>query len=67
MIIAPEDRAFQALGVYAARYAYLATWPVTELLGELAGGPVDLGRLRTEFRSIAAVMADCCRPFSLPQ
>jgi hypothetical protein len=39
-----------ALGLYAARYSYLATWPVGELLAELAGGPVDLAEVRAEFQ-----------------
>jgi hypothetical protein len=56
-----------ALGVYAARYAYLATWPVAELLGELAGDPVDLVPLRAEFRSIAEVTAARYRLHASPQ
>jgi hypothetical protein len=49
------DDAYQvdALGVYAARYAYLVTWPLAELLAELAGTPVDLARARADFRSVA--------------
>jgi hypothetical protein len=47
----------EALGVYAARYGYLTTWPVAELLGELAGDPVDLGQLRAEFHSVAGITA----------
>ncbi len=46
--------AIDALGVYAARYAYLATWPVAELLAELAGGPVDLAEVRADFQQAAA-------------
>jgi hypothetical protein len=45
----------EALGVYSARYAHLAIWPLTELLGVLAGGPVDLAQARAEFRQ--AVLA----------
>jgi hypothetical protein len=56
----------EALGVYAARYGYLATWPVAELLGELAGGPVDPGQLRGEFHSIARVTAAHYRRHASP-
>jgi len=42
----------EALGVYSARYAHLATWPLAELLGALAGGPVDLAWARAEFREV---------------
>jgi hypothetical protein len=47
-----------ALGVYAARYAYLVTWPLGELLEELAGGPVDLANVRTEFRTVVQAAAE---------
>jgi hypothetical protein len=46
-----------ALGVYAARYAHLAVWPLAELLAELAGGPVDLAELRAEFRMVVQAVA----------
>jgi hypothetical protein len=42
----------EALGVYSARYAHLAIWPLAELLDVLAGGPVDLAQARTEFRQV---------------
>lgn len=42
----------EALGVYSARYAHLAIWPLTELLGVLAGGPVDLAQARAQFRQV---------------
>jgi len=53
------DDAFQidALGVYAARYAYLVTWPLAQLLDELAGAPVDLACARADFRGVAEVTA----------
>jgi hypothetical protein len=47
-----------AVGVYAARYGYLATWPVGELLDELAGGPVDLAQLRADCHQALTRMAD---------
>jgi hypothetical protein len=42
----------EALGVYSARYAHLAIWPLAELLDMLAGGPVDLAQARAEFRQV---------------
>jgi hypothetical protein len=42
----------EALGVYSARYAHLAIWPLAELLDVLAGGPVDLAQARVEFRQV---------------
>ncbi len=47
-----------ALGIYAARYACLVTWPLGELLEELAGGPVDLVNVRTEFRTVVQATAE---------
>jgi hypothetical protein len=58
----------EALGVYSARYAHLAIWPLAELLDVLAGGPVDFAQERAEFRQIvlatpnpAAICAPACR------
>jgi hypothetical protein len=42
----------EALGVYSARYAHLAIWPLAELLDVLAGRPVDLAQARAEFRQV---------------
>jgi hypothetical protein len=42
----------EALGVYSARYAHLAIWPLAELLDVLAGGPVDLAQERGKFRQV---------------
>jgi hypothetical protein len=39
-------------GTFSARYAYLATWNVGELLDELAGCHVDLPSVRREFRQL---------------
>lgn len=48
------DDAFRldTVGVFAARYGYLATWNLVELLQELSGRAVDLATLRGEFRSL---------------
>ncbi|HEX5118518.1 MAG TPA: hypothetical protein VFW65_25325 [Pseudonocardiaceae bacterium] len=35
------------VGIFSARYAYLASWPLTRLLDELAGHPIDLRETRT--------------------
>lgn len=53
LLVYQDDYAIDTLGVYAARYAYLVTWPAAELLAELAGGPVDLAELRAGFREAA--------------
>jgi hypothetical protein len=52
------DDAYQldTLGLYSARYAHLATWPVDEFLGVLAGGRVDLATARAEFREVVSTM-----------
>jgi hypothetical protein len=52
-----------ALGVYSARWRYLATWPVDELLGVLAGSPVELAQERAEFAALVrAVVAARYKP-----
>jgi dihydrofolate reductase len=48
-----DEYAVDTLALYSARYAYLVTWPVIELLTELAGGPVDLAELRIGFQEAA--------------
>jgi hypothetical protein len=40
------------VGLFAARYAYLATWNLGSLLAELAGHPISLSSERAEFRSL---------------
>ena len=40
------------VAVFAARYGYLATWNLEVLLSELAGMPVNVSELRTEFREL---------------
>ena len=39
-------------GIFSARYTYLATWHIDELLNELAGQPVNLADVRHQFRSL---------------
>jgi hypothetical protein len=48
-----DEYAIDTLALYSARYVYLVTWPVVELLTELAGGPVDLAELRIGFQEAA--------------
>lgn len=38
------------IGIYQARYAHLAVWPVQTLLDELAGTETDLAALRRGFK-----------------
>lgn len=40
------------VGLYAARYGHLAVWPLSDLLPELAGRPVDLATEREAFRAV---------------
>lgn len=48
------DDAYQLteVGIFAARYAYLATWNLGALLDELAGDHVDLPSVRREFHQL---------------
>jgi hypothetical protein len=48
-----DEYAIDTLGLYAARYAYLVTWPAADLLAELADDPVDLAELRAGFQDAA--------------
>lgn len=41
-----------AVALFSARYGHLAVWPLSQLLDELSGRPVDLLELREEFRSL---------------
>lgn len=41
-----------AVAIYAARYGYVASWPLGELLSELAGQDTDLGQVREEFTAL---------------
>jgi hypothetical protein len=40
------------LGIFSARYAYLATWALGALLGELAGHQASIQSVRQEFRHL---------------
>ena len=46
------------LGIFSARYAYLATWGLSALLEELAGGQVSLQETRMEFRQLLLTHQD---------
>ena len=40
------------VGIFSARYAYLSTWRIGQLLNELAGSPVSLPDTRQEFKRL---------------
>lgn len=40
------------IGLYSARYAHLATWPLNQFLEELADRRVDIGAERAAFREV---------------
>lgn len=40
------------VGVFAARFGYFASWPLTDLLNEMAGHEVDLPETREAFRRL---------------
>lgn len=45
-----DEYHIDTVGIFSARYAYLATWPLTALIDELAGHKVNLRHIRNEFR-----------------
>ena len=47
-----DEFGVSTVGIFSARYAYLATWDLGSLLGELAGQPVRLAVLRGQFREL---------------
>ena len=47
-----DEYKLDELGIFSARYAYLATWGLSALLEELAGGQVSLQATRMEFREL---------------
>jgi hypothetical protein len=47
-----DEFGIKEAGVFAARYAYLATWGVASLLGDLAGHEVNVQSARREFRQL---------------
>jgi hypothetical protein len=44
--------ALHTVAIYAVRFGYLASWPITRLGAQMAGRPVDLARLREEFARV---------------
>ena len=42
----------RSLGFYLSRIPRLLAWPIDDLLEQVAGAPVDLERLRDEFRAV---------------
>jgi hypothetical protein len=44
-----DEFGIEEVGIFAARHAYLATWDLVSLLGELAGHEVSLQLVRHEF------------------
>jgi hypothetical protein len=47
-----DEYRLNALSIFSARYAYLATWELPALLSELAGHNVDLPMVRGRFRDL---------------
>lgn len=47
-----DEFAIDTLGVFSARYSYLATWGLAALLEELAGHPINISDIRQEFRDV---------------
>ncbi|WP_203684926.1 hypothetical protein [Actinoplanes siamensis] len=40
------------VAIYAARFGYLAAWPLAELGQRMGGAPIDLPKLRAEFAQV---------------
>jgi hypothetical protein len=53
-----DEYKLDELGIFSARYAYLATWDLSALLEELAGGQVSLQATREEFREVLLTHQD---------
>jgi hypothetical protein len=49
---ADDQHHIDTVGIYQARYGYLAKWPVDSLVAELAGHPLHLGDLRSEWSDL---------------
>lgn len=47
-----DEFGITTVGIFSARYAYLATWELGELLGELGGHPASLPSVRSQFRDL---------------
>lgn len=57
-----DEFGVNAVGVFAARHAYLATWDLATLLNELAGHPVSLPETRSQFRELLTAHQGAARP-----
>jgi hypothetical protein len=53
-----DDYRIAELGIFTARYGYLATWELATLLSELAGHPVTVQSARDEFWRFLLACAD---------
>jgi hypothetical protein len=47
-----DEYRIDTVGIFSARHAYLAAWPLDALVDELAGHPVSLFATRDEFRQL---------------
>jgi hypothetical protein len=47
-----DEFSIETIGLFGARYAYLATWNLASLLDELAGHPVNLAVARAQFQDL---------------
>jgi hypothetical protein len=56
-----DEYHIDTLGIFSARYAYLATWRLTALLDELAGQKINLWATRNEFRQVLSSRHDGAR------
>ncbi len=43
------------MAIYAARFGYLASWPLDQLLPQLAEQPHELSALRSDFAQVLKV------------
>jgi hypothetical protein len=50
-----DDYQIRRLAIYAARFGYLVSWPLSELLAQLSGRPVHLHNLQAEFANVLRV------------
>lgn len=53
-----DDYRIAELGIFTARYGYLATWELGALLSELAGHEISVQSARAEFRGFLLACAD---------
>jgi len=44
--------ALHTVAIYAVRFGYLEAWPITDLCTQMAGHPVDLAQLRSQFAQV---------------